>query len=293
MSFLTCKKNLPYLGVGLGCRDALLPDILTHRESIDWLELVPENYMGRQGLHLEKLEWLLEADFPLVSHGVSLSIGSAPMAGELHGLDPVYLNELEAFLHKIEAPWFSDHLSFSRVNGQYLNELLALPHTQEAADIVVRNIHVLQQHIQQPFLLENISYYLRPYAQDMSEAQWITTIVEAADCGLMLDINNVYVNSKNLNQDPIAFLDQLPLERVVQVHIAGHFKQEDFIIDTHGAPVCEEVYALFEALMERCEPLAVLLERDNDFPPFQDLLAELEQIRCLMPHYQKRLNLRP
>lgn len=272
--FLILKSQLPRLGIGIGLRRELAGDAVKNSHSIDWLEFVPENYMGIGGKARVRLE-IASSTFPLIAHGVNLSIGSADK------LNKEYLTELKFLLDHLNCPWWSDHLSFSSFNGMYLHDLMPLPFSQEAANHVVDRIKEVKQFISRPFLLENISAYLRMPGAMMSEAEFITHVVEQADCGLLLDVNNVYVNSQNFCFDPYAFIDSLPLERVVQIHIAGHSKNIDMLVDTHGESIDEAVYDLLEYTLQKADVNGILLERDKNFPDFIELLEELDRIRVI------------
>jgi uncharacterized protein (UPF0276 family) len=273
------KEQAP-LGVGLGLRGEIFEETLAASKQIDWLEITPENYMGRGGLAQERLTRAQSA-YPLVSHGVTLSLGS------VDPFDEAYLKQLELLFQQINPPWFSDHLCFSGVDGTYSNDLLPLPRTAEAVNHVVKRIRYIQDRFARPVLIENISYYLDYPGQEMSEAQFLSEILEQSDCGLLLDVNNVYVNAQNHHGDATEFLSALPLERVVQLHVAGHNHYPEGIIDTHGAAVCPEVWALLTWVLQRCKPLGVLLERDLDIPPFAELLDELQQIRAIWDATQR------
>jgi uncharacterized protein (UPF0276 family) len=274
-------ETLPYLGFGLGIASAYVEPLLAHQSTVDmadqveWVELIAENVMGKGGLAALQLETLLEAGFPIVSHGVNLSLGS------VDGLNPAYITQLQGLFKRLQPVWFSDHLSFGSVEGRYFSDLMPLPFTPEAVALCVVHIQQIQTQFSQLFLIENISYYAEcRTAHGMSEAQFLTAILEQADCGLLLDVNNVYVNAKNHGYDPIAFMQALPLHRVVEIHIAGHLPTPELIIDTHGEAVCPEVLDLFAWLYPRCPNLkGVLLERDSNLPPFDELLAELNTVR--------------
>lgn len=268
-------KSLPNLGVGLGLRRSLHEETMANRDLIDWLEIVPENYMGKGGFALACLEEALEKGFPIVSHGVNLSIGS------IDPLNETYLEELKALFKIVKPAWFSDHLCFTSVDNVYLNDLIPLPFTWEAVHHVVKRIKAVQNQFDIPFLIENISYYNCFGPLELTEAQFLAEILERSDCGLMLDVNNIYVNSENHGYDPIEFLSSIPIERTVQLHIAGHLRKKHLIIDTHGSSVCDAVWDLLEEVLKRASVNGILLERDNDIPPIESLLAEIEHIRSI------------
>ncbi len=270
--FLTNKAKLPDLGIGLGLRRELAEETLASSAAIDWLELVPENYMAIGGRARARLDEA-KAKFPLVTHGVNLSIGAS---------DPLnrdYLKDLERLLSFIDAPWWSDHFCYTTAGGAYMHDLLPVPLNMEAAKNMAKRAKSAQSYIGRPMLLENISYYMTMPGSTMDEADFLSEVMERADIGLLLDVNNVYVNSINHNFDPYAYLARLPLERVVQIHIAGHSRTDDMIIDTHGAAIIEPVFELLDYVLKRTEVKAILLERDQNYPEFSEILAELKQIR--------------
>ena len=269
--FSRIKKCLPALGVGLGLRRELADDTF-QASSIDWVEFIPENYLNIGGAGHERLEQA-KALFPLISHGINLSIGS------IDDLNYEYLQSLKLLLDRIDVAWWSDHLCFASSGGVYFHDLLPLPFSREALKHVVSRIRRVQSIIDRPFLIENISYYMTMPGGELSEAEFLSEVLEQADCGLLLDVNNVYVNSINHGFDAEEFLRQIPLERVVQLHIAGHKKEDNLVIDTHGASVIEPVYELLRYVLQKTEVKAILLERDQNFPDFADILSELDKIR--------------
>jgi uncharacterized protein (UPF0276 family) len=273
-SFQNIKSKLPILGVGLGLRRELAQSIFDNQSSIDWLELVPENFMGLGG-RAERLLKQAKKQFPLVSHGINLSLGSADE------LNMEYLSALKSFMDYIDAPWFSDHLCFSSVDGVYMHDLLPLPLNKEVVEHVAQRIRFVQDFIGRPLLIENISFYMQMPGSQMFEAEFLTRILEEADCGLLLDVNNVYVNSINHGFSPQIFLDAIPLERTVQIHVAGHKHIDEHLIDTHGESVIQPVYDLLEYVLSKVSVNAVMLERDQNFPPFSEILEELSAIRKL------------
>lgn len=266
-------KKLPYLGVGLGLRRQLFEDTIKHRKDIDWLEIAPENFICRGGPAFQRL---IEAKkyFKIVPHGINLSIGgTAPF-------DPILIKGCKKLFSIINPPWFSDHICFNYVDGTYIHDLIPLPFNRTTVNLVADRVKKIQDIFQIPFLLENPSYYMI-LEEELDEASFITEILEKADCGLLLDINNVYVNSRNHNYNPISFLKKIPIERTVQVHIAGHYDKEKILIDTHGAAIVPDVYSLLGEMFKLCKPKAILLERDFNFPNFTALLNEIEKIRSI------------
>ncbi len=274
-------KKLPYFGVGLGLRRELYKDIIKHRDKIDWLEIAPENYMCRGGQIFERL-LNVKKFFPVIPHGLNLSIGGTDP------FDPFLIENVKKLFKIINPPWYSDHLCFNYVDKTYIHDLIPLPFNKPTAKHVADRIKKIQDIFQIPFLIENPSYYMLLEKQSMNEADFITEVLELADCGFLLDINNVYVNSRNHKYDAVKFLDSLPLDRVVQVHIAGHLNTGKIIIDTHGESIVKNVYNLFRELLKRCSPKAILLERDFNFPHFKELLDEIKMIRSITKSTKKR-----
>ena len=232
--------------------------------------------MGYGGRTREVLQEIAR-HYQIVGHGVCLSIGSTDP------LDLRYLHNLKAFLREIKSPWFSDHLCFTMVDHTNLNELIPLPFTKETVQHVVDRIKVVQEIIEVPFMVENVTRYITVSDREMSEAEFICSIVEAANCGLLLDITNVYLNSRFHGYDPIKFIDSLPLARVGQMHLAGMEPDADgSLIDSHDAPVPEPIWKLFREVIARTGPSSVLIERDAQLPPVGELLAEAEEAHRIM-----------
>lgn len=286
--------NTREYGLGLGLRKSLKNKILDYIKQggtcINWLEFVPENYIRRGGKTQEDLEEVLDSGIQLIPHSVSLSIGSADQDYDL-----ALIKDLQSLFARIKAPWFSDHLSCSRIRNFYVQELLPLPRTQETIDIVSDNIKFLQDQFQIPFLLENPSYYSKILEPEFSEADFINKILEKSSCHLLLDVNNIYVNAINHGDyKPSDFLDELDLSKVVQVHIAGHLDNYESkstkkilkILDTHGESVIDEVYEILDSLLAKTKANAIVLERDSDFSDFENLLGELERINQICKKHQ-------
>jgi uncharacterized protein (UPF0276 family) len=278
-------KGCPILGVGMGLRRPILEETLTANDILNWVEIAPENFMGKGGQSAQMLEQAIEK-YPIITHGVSMSLGSTDP------WDETYLYQLKKLFQIIDPPWFSDHLCYSGIASSYFNDLIPLPRTREAIDHVVKRIQFVQETFERPYLIENISFYLN-YPQneaDLSEENFLTEILERSDCGLLLDVNNIYVNALNHNWDPMDFLNKVPLERVVQIHVAGHDRFPEGIIDTHGSDVCEGVWDLLDWVLQRCKPCGVMLERDNNIPPFEELKPEILRIKAL---WEKTQTLQP
>lgn len=272
---LAGKKKLSPLGAGIGLRRQHFTDIIERQPPVRWFEAIPENFIGRGGYCADSLRKISER-YPLVAHGVSLSIGSTDP------LDRDHLQRLKQFCDEVKSPWFSDHLCFTMVDHVNLNDLIPLPFTEETVHHVAGRSRIVQDFLERPFLLENVTYYMTPSRSRMTEAQFITSILEEADCGLLLDVSNVLLNSKNHGFDPVAFLDSIPLDRVGQVHLAGFEKQGDILLDTHARPVDPETWSLYRALLERIGPTSALVEWDAEIPSLDRLLQEAEMAHTLM-----------
>lgn len=264
-------------GVGLGLRFALVDELLEREArgavpAIRWLECHPENYMRRGGRWPKNLERCRER-WPFATHGLAMSLG---------GVDPLderYLETLSTFLRDLEVPWHSDHLCFSAAHGAASHDLLPMPWNEETAKHFATRIRAAQTRVPTPLAVENISYYVKPPGSALDDGDFVAAVVREAGCGLMLDVNNVYVNARNHGEDPRVILAKMPLDRVVQIHVAGHYYEApDFIIDTHAEPLVDEVYELLAWTLERTGQVPVLLERDDDFPPFDELYAEVERL---------------
>lgn len=268
-------KNLPKLGVGIGLRRAWFETLPLTTRRLDWLEFVPENYMSYGGRAAQILDVCRER-WPLVAHGVNLNLGgTAP-------LDEVYLRHLKEILDRVDSPWFSDHLCWTAAPGVTLHELLPLPFSREAIHHVVDRIKRVRDYMGRPILVENISAYAFMPGGEMSEGQFLAEVLEQADCGLLLDVNNVWVNSQNHHVDPWQMLSQLPWERVVQLHMAGHDDTGDVIIDTHGEPIRREVWDLYQDVLTRIPGGAsVLIERDKNIPSLDEVLDEADHARSV------------
>lgn len=262
-------------GVGLGLRWEFLDDVLEASPGdvdVAFFEVSPENYMRRGGWYPAALERVRERH-PLVTHGLTLSLGA------IDEPEPSYLDALKLETERLGTPWHSDHLCFSTAGGRVLHELLPLQLSRENVTRVADRVRRVEDRLGLPMAIENITWYAHPGRQEQREAEFIREILERADCGLLLDVNNVWVNAQNHGFDPKAFIRELPLERVVQMHVAGHtLSSSGLVVDTHGAPVIDPVSELLEWTLEQTGPMPVLLERDNDIPPLPELLAEVRRL---------------
>ncbi|MBI2970149.1 MAG: DUF692 domain-containing protein [Gammaproteobacteria bacterium] len=262
----------PLLGFGLGLRPDHYDSLLAGDPPVDWFEIISENYMVRGGKPLVYLDRFRER-YPLVLHGVSLSVGSSDP------LDSAYLHELRKLADRVQPAWISDHLCWNGVAGLNLHDLLPLPYTEEVLAHVARRVKQVQECIERPFLLENVSSYLTYKDQEMTEWEFLTRIAAEADCGILLDINNIYVSAFNHGFDAHEFIDHVPAERVYQFHLAGHTDHGHYIVDTHDAPIIDPVWDLFRYAWQRLGPVSTMVERDDNIPPVEELLAEVERAR--------------
>lgn len=264
----------PSPGFGLGLRTQHYPEFLAGPQRVDWLELLSDNYLVPGGKPLVMLD-RIRADYPVVMHGVALSIGSAD------GVDEEYLRSLSALADRVQPLWVSDHLCWTGVHGRVLHDLYPLPYTEEALAVVTRNVHRAQELLARPLVLENVSSYVEFRASAMPEWDFIAEVCRRTGCRLLLDVNNIHVSSVNHGYDPQDFLAGIPADRVQQIHLAGHSDHGDHIIDTHDHPVADAVWSLYEAAIERCGPVATMIERDDRIPPLAELIDELDHARAL------------
>jgi uncharacterized protein (UPF0276 family) len=263
-------------GVGLGLRWEFLDDVLEGPPlDVAFFEVSPENYMRRGGYYPAALERIRER-YPIVTHGLTLSLGSASDP------DPSFVRDLRTELERLGTPWHSDHLSFTSSGETVLHELFPLPFDEASVRRVADRVKRLTDEFRLPLALENITYYAPFGARTMSEAEFVSRVVESSGAPLLLDVNNVYVNAQNFGFDPKRHLGELPLDRVVEVHVAGHQAQASgLVLDNHGTPVASPVLELLEWTLERTGPVPVLLERDNDVPELGVLLDEVRTIRSV------------
>jgi uncharacterized protein len=298
-------------GVGLGLRWDFIDELVSRTEAleqgpsggplrrlpIDFLEVSPENYMGRGGAQPAALAWLAER-YPIVTHGLTMSLGGSDDLGD------DYLADLARIIGELKSPWHSDHLCVGSVDGRKLHDLLPVAFKDARVRPIADRIARARDAIGVPLAIENISYYWHPGRAEMAEAQFLSRVCDAAGCGLLLDVNNAYVNASNFGFDVDAWMREAPLDRVVQIHVAGHewFAVEAaglgesvppgspgaLIVDTHGAPVDDPVLALLERVLERTGPVPVLLERDQNVPPLGVLLEEATRIRAIATRAEQR-----
>ena len=275
------KDRYPVTGAGFGfrrCMSETLKEI--DPNGFDFLEIAPENWMGLGGRFGKAFKQYTEKH-PFMAHGLSLSIGSPSP------LDMGFLTRLKAFLKEHNIRGYSEHLSYCSDDG-HLYDLMPIPFTAEAVKYVAERIRQVQDVLEQKIAMENVSYYAAPGAE-MTEQEFLLAVLEEADCDLLLDVNNIYVNSINHGYDAEAFLRAMPAERIMYLHIAGHYNEaEDLIVDTHGAPVVDPVWSLLESTYDQFGLVPTLLERDFNIPPLPELLAEVDQVRSYQNQWKMR-----
>lgn len=261
-------------GFGLGLRTPHYADYLANKQPLDWLEVITDNFLVEGGKPLVMLD-AIRRDYPMAMHGVAMSIGASG------GVDPAYLRKVKALADRIEPLWVSDHLCWTGVNPEQLHDLYPLPYTDEAARHVVEQIKRAQDILQRQLVLENVSSYIDFKGNACSEWQFLAHIAQAADCLLLVDVNNIYVSSVNHRFDPLHYLQALPAHRVQQIHLAGHTNNGSYIVDTHDHPVVAEVWDLYRAACQLYGPVATMIERDDNIPALQTLITELGTARSI------------
>ena len=263
-------------GVGVGLRIPHYAHIFSHKPVADWFEIISENFMVDGGRPLAILDQILER-YRVVQHGVSMYFGSAEKLNRTH------LRRLKTLVRRTGTPWLSDHLCWGSVDGSYSHDLLPMPYTFEAARLTARKIREAQDFLEVPIAVENVSSYAEFHVSEMTEWEFLNEVVERADCGILLDVNNIYVSSRNHSFDPHLYLDSVPANRVAQIHIAGHSTFEKYILDTHDHPVIDPVWALYEKAITRTGHTATLLEWDQHIPSFEEVHAEARKAEKYLP----------
>jgi uncharacterized protein (UPF0276 family) len=254
-------------GVGIGLRIPHYQHIFEKKPVVDWFEIISENYMVDGGRPLQLLDQILDR-YRVVQHGVSMYFGSAqPLCRE-------HLKRLKTLVRRTNTPWLSDHLCWGSVDGRYTHDLLPIPYTWEAVKVTAKRIRQVQDYLEVPIVVENVSSYAEYHESEMTEWEFLNEVVEAADCGILLDVNNIYVSSQNHDFDPLSYVNSVPSWRVAQIHVAGHSKYRKYILDTHDHPVIDPVWTLYARAIERCGPTATLLEWDDNIPSFEEVHAE-------------------
>ena len=261
-------------GFGLGLRTQHYNDFLAEPQSVEWLEVISDNYMVDGGKPLAILD-RIRADYPIAMHGVSMSIGA------IDGLDKNYLSKLKTLEQRIDPMWVSDHLCWTGAHGRNIHDLLPLPFTREALLVIKRNVEQAQEVLQRPLVLENVSSYLEFKSSEMTEWEFLTEICQATGCQLLLDINNIYVSAFNHGFRPAQFIEGVPKKSVVQFHLAGHENNGDHLVDTHDHPVCQDVWDLYKQALEHFQFIPTMIERDDNIPPLDELLSEVDMARMI------------
>ena len=265
-------SSFPRLGFGVGLRPQHYREILDVWPAVDWFEVISENFMVLGGRPLHVLQRIRE-HYPIVMHGVSLSIGSSD------DLDEGYLHKLKGLAQRFEPAWISDHLCWTGTGGRNLHDLLPLPYTQEAITHVARRVQRVQDYLGRRILLENVSTYFEYTHSAMPEWEFLSAVAEQADCGILLDVNNIYVSAYNHGFAALDYLNGVARRRVQQFHLAGHTDRGTFLHDTHDHPVCDDVWSLYAAAVQRFGAVSTLIEWDDRIPPFADLCAEAQRAR--------------
>lgn len=263
--------NQTLKGFGLGLRPEHYADFLARKQPVDWLEIISDNYLVPGGKPLYYLEQI-RRDYPMVMHGVAMNLGS---------VDPIdfnYLAEIKALAKRVEPLAISDHLCWTGVDGKYLHDLLPIPYTEEAVRHVSGRIRQVQDFLGRRLVIENASTYLEAQA-NLQEWEFISAILSEADCELLLDINNIYVSSRNHCFDPLRYLQNIPRQRIAYTHLAGHTDYGDHCIDTHDQAICTEVWSLYAQAISQWGAIPTMIERDANIPALPELLAELDQAR--------------
>lgn len=266
-------------GIGIGLRIPHYQHILEKKPVVDWFEIISENYMVESGRPLHVLDQILE-QYRVVQHGVSMYFGNASRPNRDH------LKKLKALTKRTGTPWLSDHLCWGSVDGRYTHDLLPMPYTWEAVEKTARNIREVQDFLEIPVAVENVSSYAEFHASEMNEWEFLSEVVERADCGILLDVNNIYVSSKNHDFDPYDYLNAMPYDRVAQIHIAGHTKFEKYLLDTHDHPVLDPVWKMYAHVVGRVGRTATLLEWDDRIPSFGEVHREALKANNFLPDAQ-------
>lgn len=260
------------LGVGIGFRRDLYDALWKTERRLDWLELIPENFLENGGWRRRAIERARDR-WPLVAHGVALNIGGPDP------LDRGYLSKLKALLDWIDPPFFTDHLCYQHIGGHYFHDLLPLPFTEEAVCWCATRLRQVADALERRVALENITYYAEMPGGTMTEGEFVTAVLEEADAGLLLDVNNAYLNAMNHARDPRAVLRELPLERTAQIHLAGHTREGDLLVDTHSAAIVDPVWDLYGEVIRALGPVNTLIEWDAHIPALDVVLDEADRAR--------------
>lgn len=265
-----------FLGFGLGLRSEFIQDVLAGRHSCDWFEVISERLFGLEGGNpYYPIGDILKIrrDYPIVMHGVSMSVGSA------QGVDPRYLKKLKFCIDQVEPEWVSDHFCWTQVDGESSNDLLPLPYTQESIELLVRNIGQVQEYLKRPMMFENVSSYIGFQQSEMTEWEFISEVARRSGCKVLFDVNNIFVSGFNHEFDPVDFINGIARELVGQIHLAGPSDEGHYMLDTHDSPVREEVWKLYDLSLKKFGMISTNIERDSNIPPLIDLEAELTKAK--------------
>lgn len=268
------NNHRPFFGFGLGLRTDHFQYVLEHRPALDWFEVISENYMVDGGKPRYYLDAIRE-HYPIMMHGVSMSIGST---------DPLnikYLKQLKSLADSIQPQWISDHLCWTSVNSVNSHDLLPLPYNEETIKHLVERIKIVQDHLQRPFLIENLSSYLTYTISEMEEWEFLNQIAQRSNCKILLDINNIYVSARNHKFKPEHYIDGIDKDAVWQFHLAGHTDYGNYVIDTHDHDVPEPVWQLYRYALQRFGAVSTIIERDDHIPPFAELYAEMQMAKAI------------
>jgi uncharacterized protein len=271
--------QIPTLGVGIGFRPEFRAELLMNQSSADFLEVTADHYLNNHRIKHEELD-LLKHHFTLIPHAINLSLGSA------EGLDEAYLEKLAKLIDYINPPYWSEHLCFTKAQGLEIGHLAPVPFTYEAIEVFARNIEKARKYISQPLILENITYPFAIPGNQMSEAEFIRQVAETCQVGLLLDITNLYINSVNHQFDYKQFLAEIPRERVVQFHFVGGYWHQGKLVDGHAHTTNPEIWQVMDYALQATPVKGLILERDDNFPPYQELTNELSQARHLFKKYR-------
>lgn len=266
--------NVPKLGVGVGFRAPFKSDLFLHRSEVDFIEITVDHFLDRGKEGDEELT-LLADHFTIIPHGLDLSLGSA------EGLNERYLEKVAKIVATVRPPWWSEHIAFTRAGGIEIGHLSPLPFTHEAVDVLATNVEMARRSIDAPLILENITYSVQMPGAEMSEAEFLQVIVDRTGCGLLLDVTNLYTNAVNHGYDADEMIDALPLDAIVQLHFVGGRWEGDTLIDSHSSATPPEVWSLLETILQRASVKGVILERDENIPPFVEILDELRKARVI------------
>jgi uncharacterized protein (UPF0276 family) len=269
------SNDLPALGVGIGFREPFRAELFRHRDRVDFLEITADHYMDATPEKNAELD-LLARNFSIIPHGLDLSLGSA------EGIDDDYLAAMADIVDRLDPPWWSEHIAFTRAGGVPIGHLAPLPFTREAVDVIARNVERARKRIRAPLILENITATLTVPGSEMDEVEFLTTVLERTGCGLLCDVTNLYTNAVNHGHDLNDLLARWPWQHVVQLHFAGGNWHDGTLIDSHAHPTPPQVWTVLETAVTKAPVRGVILERDENLPPFGELLGELEQARTIM-----------